>query len=218
MGDALTYIADVFAKSGTVGTLTALLLFVCLGVAIERVLFWSRFTGRGKGIDDVARLACAGRFVDADRAAGRSHDRLLGILGAALSRLREPAAWSSVRESALEEALGGNVTRGRRFLITSIQVFGLLGMLGTCKGLYAQLSGMGAAADAASIQTAMGGMGEAFTTTLVGLAAAALATPLYLLNEMAVERFTRRLRLYDHRIQAALTEFAGTKPSRGGER
>jgi biopolymer transport protein ExbB/TolQ len=214
MSEAMGYLSDVFAKSGGVGLMTALLFFACLGVALERVLFWRRLRADGSkaALTDVEALVRGGRFAEAGHCAGGSGDRLLATLGEALSKLRVPGAWPSVREAVLSEALGGGIVMGRRFLITAIQVFGLLGMLGTCKGLYAQLSGFGAVADAGAIQTAMGGMGEAFTTTLVGLTAAALATPLYVLNEAAIARFSRRLRYLDMRIQSALTEYAESKP------
>jgi len=222
MTGPLTYTADVLWKSGTVGLITVGLFFVCLGVALERLLFWSRlwgfraligFPGRG-GIEHragrVEQMVRDGRFEDAGAEARRAANPALRLMGAALEGLRRPEAWHSVRERALVEELGGGVNLGRRFLMTSIQCFGLLGMLGTCKGLYTQLSGFSAlAANAGSIHAAMGGMGEAFTTTLVGLSAAVLATLLYVPNEIAVDRFRRQLRLYDHRIRAALLEHAG---------
>ena len=223
--EALTYAADVFWKSGTIGLVTALLFFVCVGIAIERLLFWTRLWGVRLAPGGCARSAAhvgrieelirAGRFGEAGKEAGRSRHPALRVMGQAVSALREPSAWPSVRSHTLSEALGGGVTMGRRFLITSIQAFGLLGMLGTCKGLYTQLSGVGAvAADAGSIQTTMGGMGEAFTTTLVGLTAAALTTIIYLPNEIAIEGFQRQLRLFDARIQAALAECSAGQQER----
>jgi len=219
---AVSYAADVFAKSGGVGLVTALLFFVCLGVGLERLLFWRRLLGGGglrallggrRTTREMGRIEAsvrASRFADAAKEAGRSGRTALRLLGTALGRLRNPQAWESVRDAALTEELGGSVTLGRRFLMTSIQCFGLLGMLGTCKGLYTQLSSFGAlAANGSSIQTAMGGMGEAFTTTLVGLTAAVLATLIYVPNELAVDCFQRQLRQFDCRIQAALAESAG---------
>ncbi len=214
MGQSLLeYTAEVFAGSGGVGVVTAILFFACLGVGIERWLFWRRFRPRGSGSKRAASLATvedlirAGRFAEAGERADRSRDPILSILGRALSGLRTPGAWSSVRESVMEESVGGDITAGRRLLVTAIQVFGLLGMLGTCKGLYAQLSGFSGMADAGSARAAMDGMAEAFTTTLVGLTAAALMTPVYVLNEAAIGRFTRRLRRLDARVRAALTEY-----------
>ena len=217
---AISYAADVFSKSGGVGLLTAVVFFVCLGIGLERLLFWIRFWGlrslvglRGSGgerkaLDRIEGLVRAGRFADAGEVAGRGGRPVLRLTGGALSVLREARAWPGVLQHSLAESLGANATLGRRFLIAAIQGFGLLGMLGTCKGLYAQMSGFGASANQmAGLQAAMGGMGEAFTTTLVGLTAALLTTLIYLPNEMAVERFKRELLRVDSRIRAALTEY-----------
>jgi len=219
----LTYAADVFSKSGGVGLVTALVFFVCLGIGFERLIFWLRLWGGGALRSTGRRLAHveahirAGRFEEAGREARRGGHAALRIMGVALGRLREPRAWASVRDHTLAETVAGNATMGRRFLITAIQGFALLGMLGTCKGLYAQLSGFAAtAADISSLQGVMGGMGEAFTTTLVGLTAAALTTLIYLPNEIAIERFQRQLRRFDGRIQAALAERMAATAKAGG--
>ena len=61
-------------------------------------------------------------------------------------------------------------------------------------------------------------MGEAFTTTLVGLTAAGLTTLIYLPNEIAVERFQRQLRRFDSRIQAAIAEQIGRSSTSARDR
>jgi biopolymer transport protein ExbB/TolQ len=60
--------------------------------------------------------------------------------------------------------------------------------------------------ESSSLQGAMGGMGEAFTTTLVGLTAAAVVTVIYLPNEIAIEHFRRQLARFNARIEAALAK------------
>ena len=217
--DTLAYTAEILAKSGGIGLFILFLLFICIGVGLERTLFWTRFWGLRRALvlgrarsgdknqNTVEERIRNGQFEQAGVEARRAASPVLRLLAAALSRLRSPEAWPSVREHTLAETLGGNVIQGRRFLITAIQVFGLLGMLGTCKGLYTQLSGFAPSmTDVASLQGAMGGMAEAFTTTLVGLAAAGLTTLIYLPNESAIERFRRELVRVDQRIQAALAD------------
>jgi len=219
-GGALSYAADVLDKSGTVGVATTLVFFVCIGIGLERLLFWIRLWGparlvglrsprrEARRVDEVERLVRSGRFREAGALASRVRHPAMRLLGTALGQLRTAHAWRSTRDRVIAETLGGNVTLGRRFLITAIQGFGLLGMLGTCKGLYAQLSSFGAVAgEAAELQGAMSGMGEAFTTTLVGLTAAVLTILIYLPNEVAIERFHRELRRFDSRIQSALLEY-----------
>ncbi len=220
MGQSMiSYVADVFDKSGGIGLVTALVFFICLGIGLERLLFWVRLWGMSRLLDlkgqrrterHVARLEeliRGGDFAAAGEQAAHSGHPALRLMGPALKELRTPAAWRSTRDRVLAETVGPNMALGRRFLITAIQGFGLLGMLGTCKGLYAQMSGFAAAAtDAGALQGAMGGMGEAFTTTLIGLSAAALTTLIYFPNEVAIDGFQRSLRRFDSHIQAALAE------------
>jgi len=213
------YAADVLSKSGGIGLVTALVLFVCFGIGLERLLFWRDLWGframlglgglgaLEKRTNRVAALVRSRRYADAARQARRAPQAAVRLMGLALGELRGPDGWAATRDRVLIRTLGGNVTLGRRFLMTAIQGFGLLGMLGTCKGLYAQLSSFSSvAAEPAALQTAMGGMGEAFTTTLVGLAAAGLTMLIYLPNEIAIERFQRELRLVDSQIRAAFPE------------
>lgn len=220
MGDQGTvdYVAEVFARSGTVGLVTALVFFICVGIGLERLLFWMalwgpmwplrRLFGRKsrRAEDSLSDLVRRGRFRQAAEKAGQNANPAFRLLAYVLEGLRRPAAWRSTRDHVLASTVGGNVTLGRRFLVTAIQAFGLLGMLGTCKGLYAQLTSLGASAGPGALNGAMGGMGEAFTTTLVGLTAAALATLIYLPNEIAIERFERELRRANGVIEAALAE------------
>jgi biopolymer transport protein ExbB/TolQ len=220
LGTWLPYVADILHKSGVVGLITLVIFFVCVGIGFERLIFWTGLWGWARllglrteaGVRRQARKVekylAAGRFARAAVEAGRAADPALRLLGDALGSLQNARAWASVRDRSLAETLGGNAVYGQRFLITAIQGFGLLGMLGTCKGLYAQLSSVGAnTADMANqLQGAMSGMGEAFCTTLVGLTAAALTTLIYLPNEMVLDRFRRQVRRFDSMIQAALTE------------
>lgn len=216
----IDYIVQVVSRSGTVGLVTVAVLFVCFGVALERVLFWWSVWGwRGvfgalglgsaeRRIEEVVVHLRDGRFDKAASRARTSSSPALRLLGVALGQTRSPEAWPHVRTHVVASVLGGNLTMGRRFLGTCIQGFGLLGMLGTCKGLYAQMTGASAAAQAetVSLAAAMSGMGEAFTTTLVGLTAAGVVTLLYLPNEIMIERFRRQLVRFDHQIRAALVE------------
>jgi len=224
--EPMNYAAEVFARSGTVGMVTALVFFVCVGIGLERLLFWMGLWGpawplrrmlrRGarRTEGEVEDLVRRGHFRQAAQKARRTGNPAFRLLAYVLERLRRPAAWRSTRDHVLASTVGGNVTHGRRFLITAIQAFGLLGMLGTCKGLYTQLSSLGASPEPGALNGAMGGMGEAFTTTLVGLTAAALATLIYLPNEIAIEHFERELRRANGMIEAALAECDATDADR----
>jgi len=217
----LPYVADVLHKSGIVGLITLVIFFICLGIGLERLIFWTGLWGWGRllglrterGVrrcaQRVEKHVSSGRFSQAAVEANRAADPALRLMGDALGNLRNAQAWPSVRNRSLAETLGGNAIHGQRFLITAIQGFGLLGMLGTCKGLYAQLSSFGVQAGNMTnqLQGAMSGMGEAFCTTLVGLSAAALTTLIYLPNELALDRFRRHIRRFDSMVQAALTEY-----------
>lgn len=226
--EALNYLAEVYRKSGGVGWITMLLLFATFGVGLERLAFWGRLWGvrrmlgfgREAEVESAAvrmeGMLRAGRFAEAGEQGKQSRHPALRILGEALTRLRRRDAWPNVRDQVVAETVHGNVQFGRRFLIIAIQTFGLLGMLGTCKGLYSQLSSFNAGnADPSMLANAMCGMGEAFTTTLLGLGAAGIATLMYMPNEMAIERFEREMRGYNARIQAALREEGAvlTKPA-----
>lgn len=216
----LNYVARVLGDSGGVGLIIALFLFVCLGIALERGLFWLRLLGpfgvlglrrRGaaeRAAGNVERLVRRGQFSEAAETAAASSSPALRALAEPLGQMRTAGAWEKVRDQAMASSLEPNLMLGRGFLVTAIQGFGLLGMLGTCKGLYAQLSSFGEMASSqAGLGGAMSGMGEAFTTTLVGLSAAAITTLIYFPNEMAISRFQRRLRHFNGRIEAALAEY-----------
>ncbi len=217
---SLSYFIEIFSRSGGIGLVIAFFFFICLGVGIERALFWLRLLGLRrmlgftKNRTDEKRIARTEKYIaggDLKQAARIAHgasNAALKTLGEALGKLHSPTAWVQTRSHVIAGGIEPNLTQGRSFLITAIQGFGLLGMLGTCFGLYVQLSSFGA--EAASVggglQGAMSGMGVAFTTTLLGLGAAGLTTLIYFPNEVLLTRFQRELRRLDGRIQAALVQ------------
>lgn len=213
----LNYTTEVIHKSGGIGVLTVFLLFVFLGVFVERLIFWSRACGIGwmlglissseNWLRNTEELLRRGKVKEASILARSAPHTALSVLAEALAKVPEPGSWSAVREYVVGQRLAGNVEMGRRFMMICIQAFALLGMLGTCHGLYLQLSSFGATAtNPNSLEIAMAGMGKAFTTTLVGLGAAAIGTLLYFLNELWVGRFKRELLCFDRRIETAMKE------------
>ena len=75
---------EIHSISGPVGLITVAVLFVCLGIGLERLVFWTRLWGVRRlvglrrcraseaALTNVARLAREGRLAAASREAKRS--------------------------------------------------------------------------------------------------------------------------------------------------
>ncbi|MBD2461693.1 MotA/TolQ/ExbB proton channel family protein [Oscillatoria sp. FACHB-1407] len=174
-------IPELFADAGIVALPLLLLSILSLGVAIERIWFWSKILTHEREI--------AGRIIEAARRdwsaaadiAQKSNNQPIGrFLNSALEMKNpEPEVFQLALEAAADEELAA-MQRGNKILESAIAIAPLLGLLGTVLGLIRSLGDIRLGDIITGSATGVTqGISEALVSTAFGLIVALTSLAFY---------------------------------------
>lgn len=177
-GDAslIQQMFDLFHKGG--GIMWPMLLVSILGitVVVERLIFYWRHNGRRRpaDVDQVLKLAEAGKFDEAIKAGYASPDYVANILAEGLEN-RNISLSDALARAAAEEV--NIMNQGLPIMDTCVTAAPLIGLLGTVSGMMKSFFALGEEIDSAGALT--GGIAEALIATACALAVAVICVVPY---------------------------------------
>lgn len=213
----MSWLSDVFEKGGPFFILNTFLLAVCIGLIIERAVY---FLGRGHlnakaFLEQLRKLLSANNIDRAKKLCDATQAPVARVAKAALSRVhRGEAAIAQAMEEAANDAIPEVKVRIGA-LWSMANVVTLVGLLGTITGLIHTFASIANVSPDQKQAKLSAGIAEAMYNTAFGLSIALLCMIGHLFLSGAMKKTISDLESFTLRFENLLAEGASTQRAAG---